>query len=388
VTPAGQTHGFHDGQIIDISGASQSQYNGRFLIRLSSTTGCTINQTNEKNRKFWYVISNQSATTPATGTITAQTPPTDYSRGGNWRGCVEARPSPFEEDSAEATHEAAPWVRYYWPSTRGVRFYNTSKAVFSLHSLPGSSPTSFTGTRYGDNDWGSTGYNGQTGMNPAVTDHIGSDYFAYGPNFGCGTPILPLQPDKDAVLTAINNMDAWGRSGTMANLGLAWGWRVLSPAWQGRWTGTPAGVPVPYTETLVSKVVVLLTDGKNEWVDYPWVLPGCSGLNNCVGNNGHPNDADLTAYGRLSERRFGPGVNTIAEATAELDDRMLNLCNAMKDQGIIIYTIVLEQGNQDLYRDCASAPANAYAFFAPTTNELAGIFQQIADQLANLRLAR
>jgi Flp pilus assembly protein TadG len=404
------THSFHDGQIIDISGAVVSSstanaYNGRVLIRTSNTTGCSITTATQRTQKFWYVIQDASLGTP-TGTITAATPPIDYSRGGSWSGCVEARPSPYEEASAQALPDAGIpdtlWARYYWPSTRGVVFYNTNKKPFSsaipagpMYTPPSSSPTSYPTARYGDNDWGSPGYNGKPGMspavtdNPAVTDPVVADYFSYGPNFGCGRPIVPLQQSKSTVIGSINQMRPYGRSGTMANLGLAWGWRVLSPTWRGRWTGSPANMPLDYNTPLMSKVVVLLTDGKNEWFDYPSVLPGCGSspqLANCVGANGHPNDGDYTAYGRLAERRLGAGINTIPLATDELDVRMGNLCTALKATGIILYTIVLETANTGLYTNCATSPAHAH--FAASADQLAGIFEKISDQLANLRLAQ
>ncbi|MBT6404824.1 MAG: Flp pilus assembly protein TadG, partial [Rhodospirillaceae bacterium] len=54
----------------------------------------------------------------------------------------------------------------------------------------------------------------------------------------------------------------------MANLGLAWGWRVLSPAWQGLWGGaTPSELPLDYDTPLMDKVAIMLTDGVNQWYD-------------------------------------------------------------------------------------------------------------------------
>lgn len=383
------THTFHDGQIIDVSGASAAAYNVRVLIRLSSITECTINQTTEKNKKFWYVISDNTATTPLSG-VTAKVPPTDYSRGGSWSGCVEARVPPYEENLAETLPDAGSpntmWTRYFWPSTRGVKFFKTDKkSAFSLTSPSGF--TSLGTSRFGENDWGSPGYNGQTGMNPAV-DERGGDYWAYGPNFGCGKPILPLQPYKSAVRQSISDMMPWGRSGTMSNLGLAWGWRAISEQWKDKWAGGTPGHPVAYNEVGISKVVVLLTDGRNEWADYGNVLPGCGSLSNCIGANGHPNDADYTGYGHLAERRLGAGVSTNNDANAVINSRMASLCTAMKDKKITIYTVVLQENDaatQQLFRDCASDPT--MAFFPGDQASLLAAFQAIGAQITKLRLA-
>jgi Flp pilus assembly protein TadG len=378
---SGGNHSFHDGQIIDVSGASgtgSGVYNGRFLIRTINTPGCNIT---DPKKKFWYVIQNEAAANPS-GTIIASVPATDYiSRGGQWSGCVEARPSPYEEDQAQALPDApeTKWVQYYWPSTRGVRFYNKHKRAYPLSN-----------GRYGDNDWGSPGYNGASGMNPAVKDNVGWDYLAYGPNFGCGTPITPLQQNKETVTNAISAMAPWGRSGTMANLGLAWAWRVLSPAWRGKWSGSPANMPLDYDTPLIDKVVVLLTDGNNEWYDWSSLPPGCAGMSNCSDTDaGLPTDADHTAYGRLAERRLGAGIVTNGDAQIELNIRMANLCEAMKAKGIIIYTIVVEVPNQatnTLYSGCATK--SEYYFPTPDADDLGTVFKKIADQLANLRLAQ
>lgn len=381
-------HTFHDGQIIDIAGSSEPKFNGRFLIRTVSTgnsgvdSGCQFNPADRKN--FWYVITGSSTASVTSGTMTASVPPVDYSKAGGvvWTGCVEARPAPYEEEQAEALPDTpeTKWAQYFWPSTRGVNFYGANKTRLSP------SPSS----RYGDNDWGSSGFNGATGMSPATQENA-NNYNGYGPNFGCGTAITPLQQDKQKILNEIAAMQTWGRSGTMANLGLAWGWRVLSPAWKNKWKDVPPEHPVAYGESLWSKVVILLTDGNNEWYDWSGLAPGCAGWSASSCHNGSyttglPEDGDYTAYGRLSERRLGPSAVDIPTATTAIDNRMRLLCSAMKSSGIIIYTIVLQNGDQDLYRECATSPH--HAFYAAGAAEVKEAFKEIGDQLANLRLAR
>ncbi|MEM9740712.1 MAG: pilus assembly protein TadG-related protein, partial [Pseudomonadota bacterium] len=50
-----------------------------------------------------------------------------------------------------------------------------------------------------------------------------------GPNIGCPTPIQPLTQFKTQVDSALTSMTAWNRGGTLTDIGLAWGIRVLSP---------------------------------------------------------------------------------------------------------------------------------------------------------------
>lgn len=399
-------HTFYDGQIIDISGASDDAFNVRTVIRLTSTTDCSITQSgggSQRNKKFWYIIPNTTTSTPATSQtgVTARVPATDYSQGGSWSGCVEARVTPYEEDQAETLADtnspSTIWSRYYWPSTRGIKFFqNDKKTQQPLVTPPSNAPTIYTSQkRYGDNDWGK-GYNNADGtkwaaMNPAIitedsiTKSMGGDYWAYGPNFGCGTPILPLQPYRNKVEDSIEAMRAWGRSGTMSNLGLAWGWRVISPIWKDKWAGVAAGHPVAYDEVGISKVVVLLTDGVNEWVDYS-AAPGCSGLSNCTGSDGLPTDADYTAYGRLAEGRMGTTSSTTATTT--INNRMKSLCTAMKANKIAIYTVVLQENDaatRQIFKDCATDPS--MAFFPGNDADLQLAFKKIGASITKLRLA-
>jgi len=272
-----------------------------------------------------------------------------------WKGCVEARPAPYEEDQAEALPSVLGWVPSFWASNKGVIYKDGNN-----HTVPP------------DNAWTPVNENNSAG-------NAGT-----GPNLGCGPAITSLQPNKTDVLNAIAGMAPWSRGGTMGNLGLAWGWRVLSPNWRAKWGGnTPAALPMDYNTPMMDKVVVMLTDGVNEWYDYPGFAPGCAGVSKPCS---FP-DADYTAYGRLSEGRLGTTNN--ATATSTINTRMTSLCSAMKAKGITIYTIVLQENDtatQNLYRNCASKPE--YFFPSPTSADLAGIFQTIATQLSNLRLAQ
>lgn len=361
-------HGLKNGALVDISGATPSEYNGRFMIRLDSTSGCTITS---PATKFWYIVPNPTRTNSPTvpkGTIRVRQPGEDYSAGGSWKGCVEARDPPYEEEQAEALPTVQPWYRFFWPSTRGVLFYDENKVLMTTGGSP----------RQGDNQWGPP-------SSPVVreTSEAGND--AYGPNLGCGPEITPLQPNKSTALAAISAMAPWSRGGTMANVGLAWGWRVLSPAWRGLW-GDPQ-LPLDYDTPLIDKVVVLLTDGVNQWYDMPGRPPGCDGISGCTSPRDLPSDADFTAYRRLSDGRLG--TTDEGTATNTINSRMSRLCEAMKAKGIIIYTIVLQENNpatQDLFRSCASKPE--YFFVSPTAADLGAIFREIATQLSNLRLAR
>jgi len=150
----------------------------------------------------------------------------------------------------------------------------------------------------------------------------------------------------------------------------------------------------------MEKVVILLTDGNNEWYDYPgisWNPPGgpseyhYSGL---PGSETYPQSysstwpgADYTAYGRLSEGRLGTTNNGVAKSI--IDNRMLDMCQTMKAQGIIIYTMTFggspSAATKTMYENCATE-ADMY-YHAPSATALQQAFVEIADQLSSLRIA-
>ena len=193
----------------------------------------------------------------------------------------------------------------------------------------------------------------------------------------------------------------WHRGGTMANLGLAWGWRVLSPKWQGLWGGgTPEGLPFPYEMPSMEKVVILLTDGVNQWYDWPgdkWTVDGEDHYSGLPGANKYPGNydnnfksdwpgADYTAYGRLSEGRLGTTNNGAAKN--EVNDRMLDLCESMKDEEILLYTITFrltDSATKSLYENCATSPD--HYFNSPSNSDLQQVFVEIANELSSLRIA-
>ena len=287
--------------------------------------------------------------------------PANYSPG-TWKGCVEARNSPYEEASAETLPSGQGWKPYFWATTKNE--------VMKVGTSNLSHPSQY------DNEW------------PSIDESSASGNNAKGPNLGCPSPaILPLQKSKTAALNAISSLVPWSRGGTMSNIGLAWTWRVLSPAWRGMWAGDPA-LPLDYNTPLMDKVVVLLTDGVNQWYDYPGHAPGCAGFASCpTGGTMAGQNTDYSSYGRLKENRLG--TTNEATATSIINSRMSSLCTAMKAKNIIIYTIVLQENDaatQNLFRNCATQPD--YFFVSPTANDLAAIFRQIGTNLSNLRLAR
>ena len=96
----------------------------------------------------------------------------------------------------------------------------------------------------------------------------------------------------------------------MGNVGMVWGWRVLSPS-------APFTEGVSYDNYDWRKIVVMMTDGNSQFYK-----------------------DDETAYGRLSDGVLGTTNNGSAKNI--LNQRMAETCALMKakDKRIDIYTVI------------------------------------------------
>lgn len=256
-----------------------------------------------------------------------------------WGGCVDAREL-NNRDKIDDPPTVQTYKAYYSPSTDNRPApYNTS---------------SYTSA----NKWVTARYSDGT---PKTYASITS---TRGPNAYCPQVMTPMTSNKTTILNAINSMVAVGNTHT--NLGALWGWNMLSPRWRGLWGGemNTNSLPLDYGTKHMNKALILLTDGENT-------------MSNTI----------FTGYGYLSDGRLG--TTSSSAAVTALDSRMATLCTSMKSAGIYIYTIAL--GNpgtniQNKLKACASA--ENYYFNSPSSADLAGVFNQIADSLSSLRVSQ
>ncbi len=148
--------------------------------------------------------------------------------------------------------------------------------------------------------------------------------------------VLPLTAEKSTVKKAIVDLYAGGSTSTA--IGMAWGWRLISPLWRGLW-GNP-DLPLEYHDPRVQKAVVIMTDGMNT-----------------PEQAGDPFDAE------------------------EADKRLLSECKAMKAKGITVFTVTFQAPSaiDSLYEKCASK--EEYAFRSPTNTQLKAVFETIGGLL-------
>ena len=162
--------------------------------------------------------------------------------------------------------------------------------------------------------------------------------------------ITPLQNQKQVILDAVN---ALINPTGVTNIpgGLGWAWRVLKP-------------PAPFTEAVANpdyerdQAIVLLTDGEN-----------------CGGSG----DGYKGTFGLC------------AQARPDMNERLLELADNIKADGVLVYVIQFAHNNsqlQNLLQTVASGPGSPYYHFAPDAAALQNIFRQIANHLSELRLSK
>lgn len=165
------------------------------------------------------------------------------------------------------------------------------------------------------------------------------------PNYICPSSyVTPLTSDQDYLLTRIGTMNANGN--TLGNYGMVWGWRLISPEF-------PFEEGAAWNDQEWRKAVVMMTDGQN--------VPG----------------SYYSAYGVLA----GKGITA-----TDLNEKFADVCEAMKNKGIIIYTITftssINNNTKDYYRDCATDTTKYYD--APSQGDLVDAFEAISRELSNL----
>jgi Flp pilus assembly protein TadG len=273
--------------------------------------------------------------------------------GAKWKGCVEARPEPYDvtDDEPSAGVANTLYTPYFWPDEHDP-VTSWMPAPLNNYMSDGTLPS---GWQHNDRTANLLKYNGS---NKANVVEIAPD--TLGPNKACPSELLRLSSDKNAVKSSLNNMRHWNGGGTVLVEGLAWGWRTLSP-------NAPLKDGKPYSKDS-KKTIVFMSDGDNE-----------------LGESGTDYYSHYSSYGFLASGRFP--VATFADANKYLDDRFLLACDNAKKKGIKIITILFrnKQGNSvNMMKKCASTPADAY--FAGDQIALKKTFDTISGSFASSAL--
>lgn len=205
-----------------------------------------------------------------------------------------------------------------------------------------------------------TGGHAYTDVAPS-TARVGRNYPAGGVCLDAA--IQPLSSDRSSLKSSIDGYSVGGS--TAGQIGIGWGWYMVSPNFNYLW---PSNGAAEYGAARTLKAVIIMTDGE-------FNTPYCSGV---------------------VARDAGSGA---VSATSRIDCAADNgdpftqgksMCAAMKDKGVLVYTvgfqIAADSGAADLLRTCATTPAN---FFLPASGgDLSEAFAAIGRDITQLRISR
>ncbi|MEO1650294.1 MAG: Tad domain-containing protein [Pseudomonadota bacterium] len=191
---------------------------------------------------------------------------------------------------------------------------------------------------------------------PALNPHdVGTGDTTTNTRFACPSrPLVPLtdlrqESARNAFKDDIDDLTANGW--TAGHLGVAWGWYTVSPRWKPLWPSESDPRDYGHRDNL--KSVVIMSDGMFN--------TAYSGTND---NSTNKLDVGSSAY------------------------QALQLCSAMRQAGIMIYTIAFQAPAtaEALLLECAGSTENYYD--AETSSELINAFRDVAAKLKSMRLTR
>ena len=318
-------------------------------------------------------------------------------KGGNqglanvsWKGCVMARPAPYDINDAAPSGGSTLFVPWFAPDEPDAadgewdESTDTGENVGWVNSKwTDYRDGSFFFNDYLDDEGGVCPTDDQKKVVPNSTKQgrtckykgawadTSATYLSNkGPNFLCDSqPITPLTSTRSTLENAVTALNAQGT--TNITEGFMWGWRTLSnnePFTQGKAYNAPNN----------KKIIILMTDGVNNF-----------------GGRAQPKTTNLSeffAYGYALRGNSGaPKTSNNSTLTDFLDDKTEAACAAAKAKGIIIYTIAFGSGanqSHDLLMTCASEPVAPY-FNAPQSSaDLKPVFVKIAESINALRIAQ
>jgi len=218
------------------------------------------------------------------------------------------------------------------------------------------------------------GSNAYTDVSPSTAkvafSYVGTTDVSQG---GCmTTTFTPLTTNRDTLHGRINAYKAEG--GTAGQIGVGWGWYMVSPSFASIFPTESA--PEPYGTANLLKVVIIMTDGEFNAVYYDGVRARDSG------SGGGSNDRWIN-HDSNNGSPFQQSVN---------------MCNAMKAQNIIIYTVGFDiAGTTDatpgtvdtateVMQACATSPEHVY--LPQNGSSLITAFAAIGRSISQLRISK
>lgn len=191
---------------------------------------------------------------------------------------------------------------------------------------------------------------------------VGRNYYAT--SNPCPAPVItPLTSDRTALKNQIATLDDGGS--TAGQIGLAWGWYMVSPNFAYLWPNA-SQKPAAYGTAETMKIVVMMTDGA-------FNTPYCKGV--IASNAG-------SGSGSASDHINCNATN--GDATSQAKE----LCTKIKAKNVVIFTVGFDVDStaKSMLTTCATKTTQAY--FPATGGELKTAFKSIAQEISALRIAK
>jgi Flp pilus assembly protein TadG len=262
-----------------------------------------------------------------------------------WKGCVEAREGGHDvDDTVPGSDPVTRWTPYLAPDgAEGGNGPGWARSNSYLNDQTGGGGTALERLRNVDKYF------------PPI--RLVSFNDSRGPNQSCREPIVELTNDQDRMRDAIDAMDTGGF--THIPLGLAWGWRVLSPE-------EPFSQGAEYDDITTQKALVLLSDGANTFPE------------------------TYTSYGYRAGGRL---ASTERAGVRRLNEKVTELCEKVKAKNIRLYMILFQENDretQQIFEDCASVDDEGERLYyhAPDGDSLRAAFGSIGEDLTSIRISR
>jgi Flp pilus assembly protein TadG len=309
-----------------------------------------------------------------------------YSPYASWKGCVEARPYPYNvsDTPPSTTTPATLFVPMFAPDEAGsASAYNNWWTDVLSTSQSAANRQKYM-PKYFDKP--------ETGGEYVRT----SDNVIVGPNQSCTTvPLTTLKDVTEAtgkaqMKAAIDAMVPLG--GTNVPEGMAWGWRTISSA-------APFTEGRAETEKGNDKVLIVVTDGANTYY-----TPSSLGYSDSAGNK---SIYSSLGYARLFQtgtngRIFGGTTVSGSDYsntnyTNAMNQQFKKLCDNAKAAKVMVMTVALdldaskaaEAAQINMLKDCASPSRfrkGEKLFWNSTGASLEEDFKAIGNELSNLRI--
>jgi Flp pilus assembly protein TadG len=312
----------------------------------------------------------------------------------DWAGCFESLPYPLNVNDGPSTsgNPSSLLVPMFEPDHSGDggtdRHYNSAGAVvITDNDYIADTNQAYCGTTINPSDESIRTGQGCKYLAPTNAKSVNNLGAPVGPNHQCtGRALKRLTNDKTMILNEISMMMPEGSTNT--HEGTIWGWRTLAPSGRGVF-----GDGESYDKPFNHKILILMTDGTNQWLPNP-SNPSLLSRYSAYGFFKNPDGSNPNS--RLPPANANP--STAAHTRKAIDDLTVETCKNAQATGVgkpnvVIYTIAfsvpvdpIDAQGIKMMKDCAGDPNRA--FVANDAEGIIKVFQEIGYAIGGLKLTQ